>query len=112
MKRTPAQASEARPMSSARIPHAPGAGRKTNAAKCTAIKIQPVSQIPENGVCPRRDTDAKAHANSATAAMSGSLVQSNAFTSCRKPTKINWKSTAGELAIALWWEARIKAKLT
>ncbi len=93
MKRTPAQISDARPMSAARIPHAPGAGRKMNAAKCNTINIQPVSQIPENGVCPRRATDTKAHANNATAAMSGSLVQSKELTSCRKTAKHNLKLT-------------------
>ncbi len=50
-----------------------------NAAKCKAIKSQEVSHNLEMGVWPRRATEANAQVKSATAAKSGSFVQSTTF---------------------------------
>jgi len=50
MNRRAAQTSAAVPMQAARIPQIPGAGRKTKAAKWTAIMVQAVSQILDWGV--------------------------------------------------------------
>src|SRR5579871_3254088 len=76
MKSTPAEMRAMRSMSVAATPQIPGAGVKMRAVKCTAIRTQPVSQCREAVVWPRRATDAKAHVSAATAARSGSLLQS------------------------------------
>ena len=76
MNSTPAEMSEIKPMSVAIMPQMPGAGAKMKAAKWTAMRTQPVSQWREAVVWPRRATDANAHVSAATAARSGSLVQS------------------------------------
>ena len=80
VKSTPAAVRDARPMSAPRSPRMPGEVRNMNPAKCSAINNQPVSHSLEIGVWPRCATEAKAQVRSATAARSGSLVQSNTFT--------------------------------
>jgi hypothetical protein len=97
MKSTPAEQSEIMLTSDATIPHTPGAGAKIFAAKWTAIKTQPESQWRDAVVWPRLATDANAHVSAATAARSGSLLQSTTV-----PLKNSPRSSYKETAIQLY----------
>lgn len=81
MKRSPAQTNADNPTNPASWPQGPGMSKKMNAAKCRAIMIQPVSQIPETGVGFRRDTEANAAVSKPMAARSGISLQLITITS-------------------------------
>jgi hypothetical protein len=81
MNSVPPHAKAIKPTTAANVPQMPGIFVNRNAAKCTTIINQPMSQILEIRVGRRRDMDAKTHASRITAARSGSSLQFTGLTS-------------------------------